>query len=252
MTDMAGDTSQGLAYYLTSSTNQYSTAFDQLAVVDTKTFLPLSLLPLPFSALEGATASGVDVVRWGQDGLAILTSKGRVYLMHGGLITPQLLTTASAAALTASSATTIAAGSGNTSAYAHRKQFCSRRRESHGMAVIEQHDNCGCDTCHSSDSRERLGDDQHCETDCDKPQRERIELDHRCRTVTVQESIMTAFAGAEIAVKPPCAMNYTKQGGNPLPMSFNPPFRIELVTQRGRQRSIELEPANSFAFNILP
>jgi hypothetical protein len=114
VTDMAGDTSQGLAYYLISSTNQYSTAFDQLAVVDTKTFLPLSVLPLPFSAIEGATASGVDVVRWGQDGLAILTGKGRVYLMHGGLITPQLLTTASAAALTGSSATTIAAGSANT------------------------------------------------------------------------------------------------------------------------------------------
>ncbi len=44
----------------------------------------MSTLSLPFESIEGNTEfTGVDVFRWGQDGLAILSSAGNVYLVRG-------------------------------------------------------------------------------------------------------------------------------------------------------------------------
>lgn len=56
----------------------------------------------------------MDVFRWGQDGLAVLSSGGHVYLVRGPVVVPQLLNTNSAATLTSSSATSITHGAGNT------------------------------------------------------------------------------------------------------------------------------------------
>ena len=53
-------------------------------------------------------------VRWGQDGLAAVTSTGHIYLVRGPFVVPQLLNTNTAAALTGSSASTINHGTGNT------------------------------------------------------------------------------------------------------------------------------------------
>ena len=75
----------------------------------------MSALSLPFETFEGNTGfTGVDVFRWGQDGRAVLSSGGNVYLVRGGAIVPELLTVNSAASLTASSTTSITHGSGNT------------------------------------------------------------------------------------------------------------------------------------------
>ena len=64
-------------------------------------------------AIEGNTNySVVDLVRWGQDGLAALTSTGHIYLVHGPFVVPQLLNTNSPVVISAAAALTH--GSGNT------------------------------------------------------------------------------------------------------------------------------------------
>jgi hypothetical protein len=113
--DFDPDTSLGLSFYLTDSNpNLYSGIFDSITAFNNQTFMPNTVLPLPLQTFEGNTSfTGVDVVRWGQDGLAILTSGGNVYLVRGAAIVPQLLSVNSAAVLTASSASSANAGTGN-------------------------------------------------------------------------------------------------------------------------------------------
>ena len=114
--DFDPDTSLGLSFYLTNSpANLISSSFDSISSFNTQTFMPVTTLSLPFATVEGGTGyTGVDVVRWGQDGLAILSSGGHIYLVRGGAIVPQLLTANSPAVLTASSFTSITHGAGNT------------------------------------------------------------------------------------------------------------------------------------------
>jgi hypothetical protein len=78
--------------------------------------MPVGTLPLNMPTIEGTNASynGVDLVRWGQDGLAALTSGGHLYLLRGAAVVPGELTANSAATLTSSSSSTIAHGTGNT------------------------------------------------------------------------------------------------------------------------------------------
>jgi hypothetical protein len=74
------------------------------------------VLSLPFAFIEGSTTSfsPVDTFRWGQDGLAILTSTGNLYLLRGPAIVPQLLNTNTPATLSSSFLTSITHGTGNT------------------------------------------------------------------------------------------------------------------------------------------
>lgn len=114
--DFAPDASLGRAFYLTSvNANGYSAIFDAVTAFDTTTFMPAGSVSLPFSKVEGSTGfTGVDVTRWGQDGLAILSSSGTLYLMRGPIVVSQELSTNVAASLTASSVSTIAQGTANT------------------------------------------------------------------------------------------------------------------------------------------
>jgi trimeric autotransporter adhesin len=116
ITDFVPDASLGLAYFLTDSNgNNYSAIFDSITAFNTQTFMPASVLKLPFETFEGTGGfTGIDVVRWGQDGLAILSSGGNIYLVRGGAIVPQLLQSDPAASLAASSPASIPHGSGNT------------------------------------------------------------------------------------------------------------------------------------------
>jgi hypothetical protein len=75
-------------------------------------------MPASLSSVEAAWT----MLRWGQDGLALLSSAedfstdqtiAVVMLLRGPFVTPQLLQTSSAASLTASSASTLAHSSGN-------------------------------------------------------------------------------------------------------------------------------------------
>jgi len=114
--DFDSDTSLELSFYLTDvSPNEYSAIFDSITTFSNETFAPVSVLSLPFETIEGNTGfTGVDVFRWGQDGLAVLSSGGNIYLVRGGAIVPELLSVNSAASLTASSTTSITHGAGNT------------------------------------------------------------------------------------------------------------------------------------------
>lgn len=78
-------------------------------------FMLTDVVDLKMPSFEGNTSyTSIDLVRWGQDGLAALTSSGRIYLLRGPVVVPQLLKQNAPATLTSSSLTTIAHGSGNT------------------------------------------------------------------------------------------------------------------------------------------
>ena len=92
-----------------------------LARYDTTTYLPEAVLTLPTSLYSIET--NWTMLRWGQDGLALLSvpteasgtqSTSQLILLSGPFVTPQLLSQYTAATLTSSSVTSIAHGSGNT------------------------------------------------------------------------------------------------------------------------------------------
>ncbi len=115
---LAPDTSLQRTFFLVNaaaSGTSSSSVQTAIQAFDQNTFLPSSLLPLNIAATEGSTNfSGVDLIRWGQDGLAVLTSGGHIYLMRGPVVASQLLNTNTAAVLTSSSAASITHGAGNT------------------------------------------------------------------------------------------------------------------------------------------
>ena len=111
------DTSLQRIFFLGNSgpTSSYYGSPDGIIAYDQNTFLPVGTLPLNMLSIEGNTSfTGVDLVRWGQDGLAALTSSGHLYLLRGAAVVPQLMNQNSAAVLSSSSVTTVAHGSGNT------------------------------------------------------------------------------------------------------------------------------------------
>jgi hypothetical protein len=115
--EVAADTSLGSVFFLTttpSSSYSYGNP-DGIVAYNQFTFLPSGFIPLNISKTEGTTSyTGVDLIRWGQDGLAALTSGGHIYLLRGAAVVPQLLTQNAAATLTSSSVSSIAHGTGNT------------------------------------------------------------------------------------------------------------------------------------------
>ena len=114
------DAELGRAFFLLNydgtSTYSASGAPTGLAVFDTNTFAGVGYVPLNMAAIEPSTfnPSAVDVVRWGQDGIAGLTGAGNIYLVRGPAIVPQLLETQTAPVLSSSISGTLMHGSGNT------------------------------------------------------------------------------------------------------------------------------------------
>jgi hypothetical protein len=116
-TDVAPDTSLGRTFFAVNSGSAgYSTIVDSVESFNNATYLPSGTIPVAFAATEGANASYTvsDLIRWGQDGLAVLTTGGHIYLIRGAAVVPQLLANNTAASITASSSGTIAHGTGNT------------------------------------------------------------------------------------------------------------------------------------------
>ena len=113
--DFEADSSLGMTYFLTNSpASQYNQPFDSISGYDISTFMPATSVVMPFATIEnGLGYSGLDVVRWGQDGLAVLTTD-IIYFVRGPLVVPELLSTNTAAVLNSTPAQTIAHGSGNT------------------------------------------------------------------------------------------------------------------------------------------
>jgi hypothetical protein len=116
--DVLPDGSLGRTFYVLNSASaySYSSTYDTVQAFDNNTYMPASSVSIDFTTIEGANSSYTltDVIRWGQDGIAILTSGGHIYLVRGPVVVPQLLNHNSPATLTSSSASTIAMGSGNT------------------------------------------------------------------------------------------------------------------------------------------
>ena len=114
----APDTSLLSAFYLVDtqagSSNGNNTV-DGIESFNQNTFLPTASVFLNMETIEGSTSyTGVDMIRWGQDGLAVLTSGGHIYLVRGPFVVPQLLNANSAATITSSSTASITHGAGNT------------------------------------------------------------------------------------------------------------------------------------------
>jgi hypothetical protein len=110
------DASLGSAFYPgnSSPTSSYGTV-DGLISYNVNTFLRTGSIFLNIPAIEGNTYSTniTDTVRWGRDGLAMVTSSGHLYILSGPFVVPQELGANPAATLSSSSASTIAAGSDN-------------------------------------------------------------------------------------------------------------------------------------------
>lgn len=116
---LAPDTSLQSAIYLVS-TQGSGTSYsggppDGIESFNLNTFMPTSKVSLNMETIEGNTSyTGVDLIRWGQDGVAALTSGGHIYLMRGPVVVPGELGSNSAATLSSSSVSSLAHGSGNT------------------------------------------------------------------------------------------------------------------------------------------
>jgi sugar lactone lactonase YvrE len=85
-----------------------------VAAFDTNTLTPVNYTPFAVDpSPDGTPIKGVDLVRWGQDGLASLNSSGTIFLMRGPAVLPQLLGTSTPPTL-AGVPQAIQHGSGNT------------------------------------------------------------------------------------------------------------------------------------------
>ena len=109
---VAPDLSIGQVFFPGSTTLTSYGSADGLLSYDAGNYLRNATLPLNIPAIEGTTSySVVDLVRWGQDGLAMLTSTGHIYLVRGPFVVPQLLNSNSPAVI--SSASTLTHGNAN-------------------------------------------------------------------------------------------------------------------------------------------
>jgi hypothetical protein len=111
----APDVSLGQTFFpATTSSISYGYP-DGVLSYDNGNYLRTGSISLNIPTIEGSTSYSIqDLVRWGQDGLAALTSTGHLYLVRGPFVVPQLLNINTAAALTGSSVSTINHGAGNT------------------------------------------------------------------------------------------------------------------------------------------
>jgi trimeric autotransporter adhesin len=82
---------------------------------DEFSFLPTGFLPLANLSSGTNQNTAIDLVRFGTDGLALLTSAGQIYLARGPFITPQLLQRNPTPTLSSLSVTSATHGSGNLS-----------------------------------------------------------------------------------------------------------------------------------------
>ncbi len=113
---VAGDAGLNRAFFAAyTGVTSYSSSIDGILGFDQNTLLPTTVLPLGLVATEGTSNYTVnDLIRWGQDGLAMLTSTGHVYLLRGAAVVPGLLTSNTAATLTGIATSTVAHGASNT------------------------------------------------------------------------------------------------------------------------------------------
>jgi uncharacterized repeat protein (TIGR01451 family) len=84
-----------------------------LSRYDEFSFLPTAFMPLANLSTSTTQATSIDLVRFGSDGLAFLTSAGQIYLARGPFVVPQLLQQNPKPTLTSVNITNATHGSGN-------------------------------------------------------------------------------------------------------------------------------------------
>lgn len=84
-----------------------------LSRYDEFSFLPTAFMELANLSTSTAQATSVDLVRFGSDGLAFLTSAGQIYLVRGPFVVPQLLQQNPKPTLVSLSITSATHGAGN-------------------------------------------------------------------------------------------------------------------------------------------
>ena len=115
--NVAPDASLQQTYFVVNSAGaEYSSTADSIESFNNNTYVSNGFTPLGFASAEGSgtTYTVSDLIRWGQDGLAVLTSTGHIYLLRGAAVVPGELTANASATVSSSSSSTIAHGSGNT------------------------------------------------------------------------------------------------------------------------------------------
>ena len=111
----APDISLGRVFFPGSTATTSYGYTDGLLSYDSGNYLRTGSISLNIPTIEGSTNFSMqDLVRWGADGLAAVTSTGHIYLVRGPFVVPQLLGINTAAVLTGSSASTVTHGAGNT------------------------------------------------------------------------------------------------------------------------------------------
>jgi trimeric autotransporter adhesin len=115
---VAPDTALQRAFYFVTtqplSSYNYPTP-DGIEVASLNTFMPAGTVFLNLEAIEPIhNYQGVDLIRWGQDGLAALTNTGRIYLLRGPVVVPAELDQNTAATLSSVSSPSVTHGAGNT------------------------------------------------------------------------------------------------------------------------------------------
>jgi trimeric autotransporter adhesin len=108
------DPSLGRSFFAAPGTSTTTGSSLTLRAFDQKTFMPLDVLNIPISGSTSTSLKLIDFVRCGQDGLALLRSDGKITLLRGAFVVPQLLNQNSPATLTSISSPTPTHGSGNT------------------------------------------------------------------------------------------------------------------------------------------
>jgi len=115
--DVLPDSSLGRTFYVIDLANTCcSSGYDTLQAYSNLSYMASNTVSIDFTGTEGTSSSYsvTDVIRWGQDGVAILTSGGHIYLLRGAAIVPGLLSQNTAATLTSSSSSILSVGSSNT------------------------------------------------------------------------------------------------------------------------------------------
>jgi hypothetical protein len=109
------DTSLGAVFFFGAGLTPPSTyqQIGGLSRYDEYSFLPTAFIQLVNLSTSTTQATSVDLIRFGSDGLAFLTSAGQIYLVRGPFVVPQLLQQNPKATLASLNITSVTHGAGN-------------------------------------------------------------------------------------------------------------------------------------------
>jgi hypothetical protein len=112
-TPVEPDTSLGEVFFFGSANGGGANAQAGLVRYDEFSFLPTGFMPLANLSTSTTQSTAVDLIRFGSDGLAFLTSAGQIYLARGPFVVPQLLKQNPIPTLASLNITSAAHGAGN-------------------------------------------------------------------------------------------------------------------------------------------